>query len=129
MVNWVAKKSRSRFDDFVNQIQAHNAELGLDRSVEEKKIALDYLLPLQEENIEQYVERNNFSKRVYIEKLHQKVGKPVPLIAYLLVFGITLIYGFAGPLLYEITGLTYLAEYLIGFLVLLLVSLVGYFLL
>jgi hypothetical protein len=129
MANWIAKKSRSQFNDFVERVDAQNAELGLNRSVDEKELALDYLLPYREEHIEQYVERNDFSKSAYIEALREEVDKPVPLIAYLTIFGITLLYGFSGPLVYELTGLTFIAEYLVGFLILILVCLVGYLLL
>jgi len=129
MANWVAKKSSSRFNEFVEQVDAQNAELGLDRSVDEKELALDYLIPYRDKRIQQYVDRNDFSKNAYIEMLREEVAKPIPLIAYLIVFGITLLYGFSGPLVYEMTGLTFVAEYLLGFLVLTLICLAGYLIL
>jgi len=123
----VNKKSKSRFGEFVDNISAHNAELGLDRSVDEREIALDFLLPHRYGSIEEYTKRNNFSKAAYIRSLHEEVGKPVRLTAYLTVFGATLLCGFAGPVVYVFIGVTYLAEYLVGFLLLLLFSVVGYF--
>lgn len=129
MVNWIDKKYHYLFDNFVDEIRSHNASLGLDRSVDEKEIALDFLLFYREDNIEQYMEQNDFSKRDYIDKFNNEIGKPLGLIAYSITFGITLLYGFSGPMVYKITGLSFAEEYLVGFLILILIPIAGHFLL
>jgi len=124
-----SKKSRQMFDTYVESIQTQNANLGLNRSVSETELALDYLLPHRGDRIERYSQNNGIEKDDYAATLDEEVGKPTQLIAFIGLLVLTLLVGFSGPVIYLSTGLTYIGEYLVVFLFMLLMNLVAYFLL
>jgi len=124
-----SKKARRMFDTYVESIQTQNANLGLNRSVSETELALDYLLPHRGDRIERYSQNNGVKKDDYIATLDEKVGKPTQLITFIGLLILTLLIGSSGPLIYLSTGLTYIGEYLVVFLFMLLMNLVAYFLL
>ena len=117
------------FDTYVESIQTQNANLGLNRSVSETELALDYLLPHRGDRIERYSQNNGIEKDDYAATLDEEVGKPTQLIAFIGLLVLTLLVGFSGPVIYLSTGLTYIGEYLVVFLFMLLMNLVAYFLL
>jgi len=117
------------FDIYVESIQSQNADLGLNRSVSEKDLALDYLLPHRDDRLERYSQNNSIEKDDYVATLDEDVGKPTRLIAFIGLLVLALLFGFSGPLIYLSTGLTYIGEYLMLFPFMLLMNLAAYFVL
>lgn len=124
-----SKKARQMFDNYIESIQSQNADLGLDRSVSETELAIDYLLPHRDGRLERYLQNNGIEKGDYVTILDEEVGKPTHLIVLIGLLGLALLIGFSGPAIYLSTGLTYIGEYLVVFLFVLLLYLVAYILL
>jgi hypothetical protein len=127
--NWLARKPRAMFDDFVSEIRSMNAGLGLNRSVDEAELALDYLLPWRGSRIARYTRQNDFDKKRYVAKLKLEVGRPWRLAAYTALLTVTLVWASVGPLLWHLTGEVWLAQYLIVFFLLFTTCVGGYFIL
>jgi len=121
-----SKKAGQMFDTYVEKIESHNADMGLNRSVSETDLVLDYLLPHREDRLERYSQNNGIKKDDYVDSLDEEVGKPTRLIAFVCLLVLTLLVGFSGPVIYLSTGLTYIGEYMIFFSFIIMVNIVGY---
>jgi len=124
-----SKKANQLFEEYANSIRSQNAKMGLDWSVSETELALDYLLPRRSDRIERYSQNNGIEKDDYVATLDEEVGKPTQLITFIGLLALALLVGFLGPVIYLSTELTYIGEYLVVFLFMLLVNLVAYSLL
>jgi len=124
-----SKKTNQLFEEYANSIRSQNAKMGLDWSVSETELALDYLLPRRSDRIERYSQNNGIEKDDYVATLDEEVGKPTQLITFIGLLALALLVGFLGPVIYLSTELTYIGEYLVVFLFMLLVNLVAYSLL
>jgi len=124
-----SKKSNQLFEEYAKSIGSQNAKMGLDWSVSERELALDYLLPHRDDRIERYAQNNGIEKVGYVATLDEEVGKPTRLITFIGLLVLALLIGFSGPVIYLSTGLTYIGEYLVVFLFMLLMNLVAYLLL
>lgn len=117
MGKWIETKSRTLFAAYVDRIEGKNADLGLPRSFETSKIALDILIPYRHEHIARYAQNIGLDECTYIDIMHRDVGRPRGLIALVTIYACSIGIAFLGPIFYFLSGYAFLAEYFILLLV------------
>lgn len=127
MANWIEQRLSSLYSAYVDRVDRMNGDLGFDRSVDVDKIAWDFLIPFQSDSIKQYAKNNDYRPSAYGAQLRDGVGRPIRLIGFTLLFGITVLFGFAGPLVLYIGGESVLAKYIGIFVLLFATNLIAYF--